>query len=599
MRLRLLLVIPLVFFLLGARRPPPPRVDRVDFPKQVGTWERFESEARIRRADGNPFDPAQVDVRGEFRAPDGTRHEIPGFVTRDYERSLVGGFEKLQPLGPLAWKLRFTPTQPGRWRFRWKVETLHGRDQTRWRRFKVTAPAPDRHGFLRPSPLDPRYLRFDDGTPYFAVGENLAWYDGRGTFAYDDWFAKLSAQGVSYVRLWMPSWAFGLEWIRRENGAIVSNTLGDYTDRLDRAWQLDYVLDAAERHGIHVMLCLQNHGAFSTDANSEWADNPYNAANGGPLADPVDFFDDVPSRELFQRRLRYVVARWGHSTHILAWELWNEVNLAASTSLPEVQSWHAEAARELLALDPFDHMITTSVSLGEEENALWFLPEIAFTQSHTYNWPFTFDTGFLLTSLLERVRVAGKPALIGETGADFRGPGETLATDPAHIGFHDGLWVGVMAETFGTGMTWWWDNLIDPLDLYGHFGAVARFVEGVAFDEQGFVAYRPTVTAPGRNLTAYALVGDSYTLAWVKNLDHHFGNTGSAGDPVPVEGAMLTLEGVEGYWTVEWIDAYDGSSIIVVTPVPTAGSLELAVPSFLGDVALRLHRAPGPFPLVN
>src|SRR3990172_8962287 len=109
-RLRLLLVIPLVFFLLFARRPPPPRVDRVDFPKKVGTWERFESEARIRHADGNPFDPARVDVRGEFRAPDGTRYEIPGFATRDYERSLVGGFEKLRPLGPLAWKLRFTPT---------------------------------------------------------------------------------------------------------------------------------------------------------------------------------------------------------------------------------------------------------------------------------------------------------------------------------------------------------------------------------------------------------------------------------------------------------------------------------------------------------
>jgi hypothetical protein len=204
-------------------------------------------------------------------------------------------------------------------------------------------------------------------------------------------------------------------------------------------------------------------------------------------------------------------------------------------------------ARELERLDPHDHLITTSVSLGEERTALWQLPEIDFTQTHTYNWPFLFDTGRLLLPLSQRARVLGKPTLIGETGADFRGPAETLATDPAHIGFHDGLWVGVLGETFGTGMSWWWDNLVDPQDLYPHFGAVARFVEGVAFDAEGFVASRPAAGAEGRSLNAYALVGERVALVWLKNLDHQFGPLGgSAGDPVPVEGASLVLSGLRG-----------------------------------------------------
>jgi hypothetical protein len=597
---RLLLLACSLILALGFRAPAPVQILAVEHPKKVRAFERFEATGQIAHRATNPFDPAQLDLRGEFRAPDGTRFEIPGFVTRDFERELVGGFEKVRPLGALHWKVRFTPTETGRWRFRWRVATPHGSDTTRWHGFKVRPAAADRHGFLRPSPLDPRYLRFDDGTPYFAVGENLAWYDGRGTFAYDDWLAKLAAQGVNYVRLWMPSWAFGLEWTLRQNGALVSSTLGDYTDRLDRAWQLDHVLDAADRHGIQVMLCLQNHGPFSLDANSQWADNPYNAANGGPLTDPLDFFDDSTSRELFKRRLRYVVARWGHATNILAWELWNEVNLAASTFLPEVQSWHVEMARELQTLDPWDHMITTSVSLGEEETPLWQLPEITLTQTHTYNVPFLLDTGYLLTTLLERVRVEGKPALIGETGADWRGPAETVATDPSHIGFHDGLWVGVMGEAFGTGMTWWWDNVIDPQDLYAHFGAVSRFVEGVAFDEQGFVGTRPEVAAAGRRLTAWALVGDPITLAWVKNLAHHFAPAGNPGDPVPVQGATLTLEGLaDGTWSAHWIDAYDGSTLSIVVGPVTGGSIELTVPSFVGDVALRMHHEPGPLPLVN
>jgi hypothetical protein len=590
-RPRFLLLAGIPLLALGFRAQPSRDVLVLDHPRHVRLWGRFEATAWLAHEATNPFDPAQVDLRGEFAAPDGTHHEIPGFVTRDFERELVGGFEKLRPRGPLAWKVRFTPTQTGGWRFRLRVVTPQGSDASPWRRFRVRPAAPGRHGFLRTSPLDLRYLRFDDGTPYFAVGENLAWYDGRGTFAYDDWLAKLAAEGVNYVRLWMPSWAFGLEWIEREDGAIVSNSLGDYTDRLDRAWQLDYVLEEASRHGIQVMLCLQNHGPFSLDANSQWADNPYNAANGGPLARPLDFFDDPTARALFKRRLRYVVARWGYATNLLAWELWNEVNLAASTILPEVQAWHAEMARELLALDPWDHMITTSVSLGEEQNALWHLPEIAFTQTHTYNVPFLLDTGFLLTTLSARVRVEGKPTLIGETGADYRGPAETLATDPSHIGFHDGLWVGVLAETFGTGMSWWWDNVIDPQNLYGHFGAVARFVEGVAFDEPGFVATRPAAGAAGRSLTAYALVGERVTLVWIKNLAHHFAPEGNPGDPVPVAGATLLLEGLaDGAWSARWIDAYTGGELRRDAVEVAGGAVELAVPDFVGDVALRLER---------
>jgi hypothetical protein len=554
-------------------------------------FERFEALAMAFHGGGNPFDPAVADLRGEFEAPGGEPFEIPGFATREFRRELVGGFEKLYPRGDLHWRVRFTPTRPGAWRWRLSLRTPAGEAQTPWAELAVDPPAPGRHGFLRVSERDPRYLRFDGGAPYFAVGENLAWYDGRGTYAYDDWLAKLAAQGANYVRLWMPSWAFGIEWLRREEGRVVSR-LGDYGDRLDRAWQLDYVLEAAETHGIFVLLCIQNHGPFSLDANSQWAENPYNAANGGPLADPLEFFTDETARELFRRRLRYLVARWGHATNLLAWELWNEVNLVAPTVLPEVQAWHQEMARELERLDPHDHLITTSVSLGEERTALWQLPEIDFTQTHTYNWPFLFDTGRLLLPLSQRARVLGKPTLIGETGADFRGPAETLATDPAHIGFHDGLWVGVLGETFGTGMSWWWDNLVDPQDLYPHFGAVARFVEGVAFDAEGFVASRPAAGAEGRSLNAYALVGERVALVWLKNLDHQFGPLGgSAGDPVPVEGASLVLSGLaDGAWRARWLDAYDGSDLRVEELEVTGGSAALAAPAFVGDVALRLER---------
>ncbi len=447
-------------------------------------------------------------------------------------------------------------------------------------------PAPGRHGFLRTSPIDSRYLRFDDGTSYVAIGENTGWYDGRGAAAYDEWFAKLAASGANYARIWMPSWAFGLEW---------DDALGDYSTRLGRAWQLDQVLDAAERHGIYVMLCLQNHGAFSLEHNSEWAGNPYNAANGGPLAQPEAVFSDDTARELFRRRLRYVVARWGWSSNVLAWELWNEVDLVPPS--PAVATWHVEMARALRALDPNDHLITTSLSRGDV-SPLWDLPEIDLLQIHHYAYPLGLDIPTIVSVRMaaQAATHPGKPRLVGEVGSDYRGPGETLQVDPESIGFHHGLWAGLMTGGFGTGMSWWWDNLVDPEDLYFHFRPLAALVDGIAFDAQGFAVERPAASADGRDLTAYALRGSSVVLAWVQNRAHQWLLPPLAGpDPTPVEGATLVLTGLaDADWSARWIDAYTGDDVAYDTLAVSGGSVTLPVPAFARDVALRMDRIDAP-----
>jgi hypothetical protein len=92
------------------------------------------------------------------------------------------------------------------------------------------------------------------------------------------------------------------------------------------------------------MLCLENHGAFSLTHDSEWADNPYNAANGGPLAHPADFFTHEEARRLFEPGLRYVMARWSASGIVLGWELWKEVDLVTNPDAPDVIAWHREMA---------------------------------------------------------------------------------------------------------------------------------------------------------------------------------------------------------------------------------------------------------------
>jgi len=48
------------------------------------------------------------------------------------------------------------------------------------------------------------------------------------------------------------------------------------------------------------MLSIQNHGALSEVFGPEWAKNPCNAANGGPLESPGEFWRDAEARSLFE-----------------------------------------------------------------------------------------------------------------------------------------------------------------------------------------------------------------------------------------------------------------------------------------------------------
>jgi hypothetical protein len=555
-------------------------------PASVAQWARFEAALRVRPAPSNPFDPDVIDVRATFVDPHGTPHVAYGFWYLAYRRELVNGHEQLTPKSTPGFRARFTPNEPGEWSWSWSVRRASGTVTMPAQTLTVTPSAG--HGFLRTSTHDARYLAFDDGSPYFAVGENVGWYDQRGTYAYDAWFRSLARQHANFARLWMPSWAFGIEW---------SDTgLGDYTNRLDRAWQLDRVLQRAEARGIYVELSLLNHGAFSTVFNSEWAANPYNAANGGPLATPAAFFTDATARTFFEQRLRYIVARYGWSTHLLAWELWNEVDLTDGYNRAAVDAWHQAVTTVLRDLDPYDHLVTTSHALfNNNDSASWPGGGLDFTQLHHYShggitW-FTNLAQDVVQWGRDRQNATGKPVLFAELGANSLGPDETRATDPDGIAVHDGLFAGAVSGGLGTAMTWWWDNLIDvePDRYYPMFGSVSRFVRDVAWDRESFAPLSATATssATARPLVVDGLRGTSTVLLWLKD-DAYQTDTPSRPS---IGDARLDVRSLSNArWCGRWYDTWAGTRGARV--VIDVGATSVAVPTFSGDVALRLSSCP-------
>jgi hypothetical protein len=379
-------------------------------------WRRVEFQVNNVPAATNRFDPDVIRLDATFTAPSGRAVVVPAFWFQNYTRSLSAGSESLTASGPTVWRLRYTPQETGLHSLSLAITTNGVPTGTAGlTNFTVEAASPPaRTGFVQVAPGQ-QYLRTGDGQPLRLIGENVCWPGNRGTYDYDTWFAAMQAAGANYARLWMCPWAFGLE--------CEAGTLTTY--RLNRAWQLDYVLQLAEQRGIFILLCLDYHGMYQTvpdywGGNDNWKINPYNSSLGGPCAVPNGFFTNTTAQAVYQKRLRYLVARYGYSPNLLAWEFFNEIDNAYSNlSGPAVAAWHGKMGTWLHTNDSFGHLITTSLTGSSDRPEIWQVPQLDFAAYHSYGE--AKPAARLAEIGLSFHARYGKPVMIGEFGVDWRG----------------------------------------------------------------------------------------------------------------------------------------------------------------------------------
>ena len=444
----------------------------------VPVYGKLELSVALRAEYSNPFDPDDVSLEGHFIGPDGREHVVPGFLYWGYSRDKAGPAERLTPTGEAGWRVRYCPVREGEHRYWLTLDDGDSRARTEPATFTAT---PSSHpGLVHVAQANPLYWELDNGEPYFAIGENVCWPGAGGTYDYDNYWRKLSDAGANYARLWIgPFDCFTLE--RTKRGDNDPAGLGRYD--LANSWRLDYVIDEAEERGIRIMFCIDSFNSLRIkEPHATWARCPYSAENGGPCRTPEEFFTNAEAQSLFRRRLRYIVARWCYSPTILAWEFWNEVNIiekyVSETSVP----WHREMARYLRALDPFGHMITTSWAGVKGDPKVDALPEMDYIQSHQYG---AHDAAAFMTRVCyEKAERFGKPHYFGEYGTDTRA--RRTRSDDRGIHLHNGLWSSVVAQACGTAMLWWWDNYVEPNDLYHHFTPVSEFAKGIPFNRTEF-----------------------------------------------------------------------------------------------------------------
>ncbi len=440
--------------------------------KSVPVFERVELTPDIAATFDNPFDPDDIAVDAEIRTPSGGKLNVPAFYFVPCECVGTENRERIQVTGPPSWKVRFAPTEPGAY-----TAVVHVRDRSGTKEcppatFEATASP--REGFVRVAADSPHYFQFDNGRSYYPVGENVCWARASNAVkSYTDWFAALSAAGGNWARLWLANNEKGLEWMPAPTPKGGSGTylgLGRYS--IDNSYRLDEVVRIAEQTGIRLMFCIGTFGEIKADKDyfnaNDWVSNPYNAANGGPCATPGDFFTNPQARKLYQRRLRYLIARWGYSPNVFAWEFWNEFEAPAD--------WVQEMAAYFKQHDVNQHLVSNTY--GNE--SVWKLRDVDFTMTHHYgDSGNTADFADQFVTTARGQRVFGKPFFVAEFGIDWRTSDSDYDPKGQGQNLHNGIWAGMLAGSAGTPMLWYWDNYVHPKNVYFVFTPVAKFASAI------------------------------------------------------------------------------------------------------------------------
>ncbi len=424
-----------------------------------GTYPKIEASFELSDVKGNPFDFTENDVMVTIQRPDNHTVKVPAFFD--------GGAAGKTANTANMWRVRYTPDTTGRHAI--TRVTVNGKEvqpeKLEKREMEVTG-SPSQ-GFIRRDAKDKTRFAFDNGSSYYPLGHNVAFVDKPDEISAV--FDKMSKAGENWSRVWMSHMSgLNLDWSKDHKSVP-----GQIDMEAAKRW--DTLLDAAEKSGIYLQMVLQHHGQVSTRVDANWDANPWNKKNGGFLSTPDEFFSNPRAMSLTKAKYRYLIARYGYSPHILAWELFNEVEWTDAVfhkHPDEVAAWHNEMAAFLRQQDPNRHLITSSAGIAVASLG----KELDFWQPHGY----AADPVSAIASLDNRK--LDRPVFFGEIG-----PGEGMKDDGTWL--QRMLWAGLMSDLGGAPQYWSWQT-VEKENLYDRYRAVSDFLK-----QSGLMSKRGLTTA--------------------------------------------------------------------------------------------------------
>lgn len=420
--------------------------------EKVTLYQKSEWGITLKTNWKNPYSFSENALDMVLTSPSGKRIVLPC-----YFESGESGKESL-------WKARFAARETGVYNYHFELKT-DGKLVSTTPKFEFKVLQSKAKGFLQPNDL--WSLRYDNGELFRGIGENICWEsrdeddskyfdklheDKR--FNYDYMLKKLAANGGNFFRTWMIYWNLPVDWKTVKNNNRYQNTQSQYNESGMK--RMDHLVELCDSLGIHMMLALESHVGYMGDG---WKMSSYNIENGGSAKTPLEFFTLPTAKAQYKNKLRLMVARYGYSPAIGAWEFFNEIDNAMYNGKPEdripdavITAWHDEMSSFLKSIDPYNHLVTTSIS-HRDVAGMNDLKNMDLNQKHIYK-----NTSAIPETIRDYTQKHSKPYVIGESGYewDWSKNFNDFAGD-MDGDFKRALWLGLFSPTPILPMSWWWE----------------------------------------------------------------------------------------------------------------------------------------------
>ena len=334
--------------------------------------------------DLNPYADDSLQLVMTLTSPSGAQRMKWGFYMREAQWSSPSDTARItaftsSPMDAYRIRFRFAPDEEGLWQFSIAVHAPHTRNLANvplpslafsGYAFVCDPPLADNHGFLQVNSENQRILRFDDGTPFFGMGVNMAdirhaeetsivslpggWYRcyQRDRRIMDRTMRQLHEVGGNYLRMSFRREVSAPEWV---NAGVYDSYYSappcdDGTGLRDSnncqyfAWDFDRMLDTARLNDLYIQLNIEGSPPGSGGEKNTWGNHPYVQNFLYPHRDPgTGLFDmkrfyftpdsagnpqyDVGVFYYWKRKFKYLSSRWGYSVNMAVLEPFNEVDL--------------------------------------------------------------------------------------------------------------------------------------------------------------------------------------------------------------------------------------------------------------------------------
>ena len=534
--------------------------------EQITLYKKLELTLTINAQYDNHYDQREALLNAIFTAPDGSTMLVPGYWDKE-------------------WKVRFTPSQIGKWSYTLTMKDTMGTSKPNVGSFDVLSS--DDPGWLQVgSQFDPtyssRYLVHHDGTPFYGIGHGDVFSVFSRASQVERLLGSMQQAKENYF-VWWPQFYFSL----------IRDNYDDYN--LLNGDLIDSVLERTEREGLFMVFTLWDHSQLR-DTSHDWSDGNWWRNGFRHLVDADSFFTDDEAWQWQENWYRYIIGRWGYSPSIAMWQTVSEIN--GTNAYENSNEWHQKIHQYFSDNDPYNHPTTASMA-GDlnwvEGHNVMDLPQVhIYEDLQPNNSVLTINSAKVIASYTQDMwQNNNKPNWIGEFGVINNTSDDSTNYYPEL--FHNAIWSALGAGAALTPAEW---------NDFDNWGVMTAAMEQHLTYFSDFISPLPmaawdpiqlVISSKNSTIRGWGIAGKDGGLVWVQ--DH----TLEGLDIVSIRANRAVRKNVSvdiagltsGQYKIvpynTWQGVFGESYTIDCSPM-TNGLCTIALPDFTSDMAFKLER---------